>query len=140
MSDEALKILLNNYLVSRSPEDAIAFAESYARHGIVDSVLIWVVDIQEGYEEGYHTSLHLTKLGATIAAADWILERIEHDIIDTNEMEDPEAASNLEELKRKLEAAIKQKDADALDTLIDNYNEDLPRGTVIQVGRQMVSQ
>jgi len=133
MSDEALRILLRKYLATRDPEDAVAFAESYARHDNA-SALVWVVSISENDGESNYQTTHLTKLGAETAAAEWVLDRLEHDLMDASE----EQIAELETLAHNLSEAIKQKDAETLDTLVEEYNDDLPRGTEIVVSRQLV--
>jgi hypothetical protein len=133
MSDEALRILLRKYLATRDPEDAVAFAESYARHED-PTAFVWIVSISENNGENNYQSTHLTELGAVTMAADWVLERLEHDLIDADEQE----VANLENLERNFNEAITRKDTKTLDKLVEEYNTDLPRGTEIQVYRQMV--
>lgn len=133
MSDEALRILLRKYLATRDPEDAVAFAENYARH-VDATAFVWIVSTSENDGETNYQSTHLTKLGAVTMAAEWVLERLEHDLMDASE----EQIAELETLAHNLSEAIKQKDAETLDTLVEEYNDDLPRGTEIQVYRQMV--
>ena len=114
-------------------EDAVAFAESYARQDDT-SALVWIVSVSENDGESNYQSAHLTKLGAVTTAAEWVLDRLENDLMDASELQ----IAELENLEHNLSEAIKQKDAETLETLVDEYNDDLPRGTDIQVYRQAV--
>lgn len=72
--DTRLQILLQQYQLTRNPQDAVVFIENYLRTEPPEPIIVWICDIFENSENGSNISCHLTQLEALQNAAEWCLE------------------------------------------------------------------
>jgi len=135
MSDIKLQILLQQYLASRDPRDAIRFTEASGRE-IRESASVWicegVTEDESGNEPGSYIEVFANEIDALLCAVDWCLNRLDSDYFDRED--DPE----YQKMRQILEEAKEKKDIMQLDKLIESFNRDLPRHVAIYVFRGLI--
>lgn len=129
--DQALRILLRRYALSRNTEDAVSLANALLRTDAPPPIEIWSFEIFNADGSNY-VNLFLTEKSAYHAAYEWAEEYFrENDRYYAYST--VEFRQNFEKRIEALKTAVETNDFNLADNLVHGLNGNLPRELEIKV-------